>query len=137
MFSEVVKSIPKATNSYALVKLFTIVLKTIREKEYEIDVLEIIEKIDMPLMADLDQKENSWVLDLAIAIRSYLARLSSMEDVYKRALSLKNKNVDKNPNVYLSDLYRLLNVYGLLFPGLTTSLNIIGRYYLKTSPYYQ
>lgn len=91
----------------------------------------------MPLMADLDQKENSWVWDLTIAIRSYLARLSSMEDVYKRALSLKNKNVEKYPNVYLSDLYRLLNVYGLLFPGLTTSLNIIGRYYLKTSPYYQ
>lgn len=137
MFSEVVKNIPKATNSYSLVKLFTIVLKTIREKEYEIDVLEIIEKIDMPVMADLGQKENSWVWDLTIAIRSYLGRLSSMEDVYKRALSLKNKNVEKNPNVYLSDLYRLLNVYGLLFPGLTTSLNIIGRYYLKTSPYYQ
>jgi hypothetical protein len=93
MFSEVVKNIPKATNSYALVKLLTIILKTIREKEYELDVLEIIEKIDMPLMADLDQKENSWVWDLTIAIRSYLARLSSMEDVYKRALSLKNKTV--------------------------------------------
>lgn len=78
MFSEVIKNIPKATNSYALVKLFTIVLKTIKEKEHDIDVLEMIEKIDMPQMADLDQKENSWVWDLTIAIRSYLARLSSM-----------------------------------------------------------
>lgn len=60
-----------------------------------------------------------------------------MEDVFKRALSLRKANGDKNYQVYLSDLYRLLNLFGLLFPGLTNSLNIIGRYYLKTSPYYQ
>jgi hypothetical protein len=45
LFSEVVKSIPKTTNAFALVKIFSIVFKTMREKEYEMDLLELLEKI--------------------------------------------------------------------------------------------
>ena len=88
-------------------------------------------------MAEMGQKENSWLWDLTIAIRSYLARLSSVDDVFKRALNLKKKKGETNSQLYLQDLYRLLNAYGLLFPRMTASLNIIGRYYLKTSPYFQ
>lgn len=87
-------------------------------------------------MADFQLKENSWICDVVIAIKSYLARLPSAEEVFKRALNFKNGKCEKNFEIYLSDLYRLLNVFGLLFPGLTASLNIVGRYYLKTSPYY-
>jgi hypothetical protein len=88
-------------------------------------------------MSEWEQKENSWLWELTIAVRSYLARLSSVDDVFKRALNFKNKRGEAECQLYLQDMYRLLNVYGLLFPGITTSLNVIGRYYFKTSPYFQ
>ena len=88
-------------------------------------------------MSQFEQKGNSWLWELSISVKSYLARLSSVDDVLKRALNFKNKRGETDNQLYLQDMYRLLNAYGLLFPGITSSLNIIGRYYIKTSPYFQ
>jgi hypothetical protein len=77
-----------------------------------------------------------WINEVSIAIKSYLARLPSLGEVFQRALKFKTSGEGKDYSLYLSDLYRMLNLFGLLFPGLTNCLNAIGRYFLKTSPYF-
>jgi hypothetical protein len=54
-------------------------------------------------------------------------------DLFQRAgAAVKNERSTGE----LSDLYRLMNVMGLLFPHLNSALNTIGRYYMKSSPYF-
>jgi hypothetical protein len=36
----------------------------------------------------------------------------------------------------LSDLYLVINTLGVLFPSTTNAINTVGRYYLKTNPFY-
>lgn len=42
-FTELLKRVPKADNTFALIKLFTIIFKTIREKEYDKEAIELLE----------------------------------------------------------------------------------------------
>ena len=48
----------------------------------------------------------------------------------------KQSKSDRSHACNLPDLYRILNVFGLLFPAVTNCLNIIGRYYAKTYLYF-
>lgn len=76
-----------------------------------------------------------WIRELAISMKSYLVRLPSVGDVLRRALPrLAEKGKDFKR--WLSDLYLLINLLGLLFPFLTNAFNTYGRYYLKPNSYF-
>jgi hypothetical protein len=47
-------------------------------------------------MAGIEQKDISWINDLTIAIKSYLVRLPSVNDVFARALELKVPKKEKS-----------------------------------------
>lgn len=55
-----------------------------------------------------------------------------MTDLWRAACNLK---VEQKHSDSMRDSYRVMNQVGLLFPQLTSSVNVIGRYYLSSSQY--
>lgn len=69
-------------------------------------------------------------------MKSYLIKLPSVGDVLRRAAKPLEVQGSDSFRRWLSDLYLLINLLGLLFPYMTNAFNTFGRYYLKPGSYF-
>jgi hypothetical protein len=75
------------------------------------------------------------ITEMFISCKSYLIRLPSVSDIFRRALKI-DKISSIEFNNYQSDLFRMMNLLALLFSSVNNILNTVGRYYLKEHPYF-
>jgi len=93
--------------------------------------------MENPNFTQHEELNAQWVRDLYVCCKSYLMRLPSASEVFRHSVAIsKNNKENLNFRTMLNDLFLILNTNALLFPYVTTAINTIGRYYLKTNKYY-
>lgn len=136
LFRQLTKRVKQIKSASGLIKIFTIILKTLRFNQYNEDMLDILQEIEIPQIDEITNLQGNWIKEITISLKSYLKRLPSCRDILMRINCTKNTMNKVNCYHMVSDLYRLLNVANLLFPGLTIGINIVGRYYKDKLHYF-
>jgi hypothetical protein len=66
---------------------------------------------------------------------TYLGRMSSLGDIYQRALGYKTMIIGET--TMQTDLFRLINAYSMLVPTFCQVTSTVGRYFKEDYPCYQ
>ena len=127
IFHVLVQRIKEANSVASLTKLFSIIFGILRRSSYDsqyLQELQGVQELNYPTISD--KKQHQWVKELTICCITYLGRVASIADIYHRTMSYKMTIIGEK--TMMSDLFRLLNVYSLLFPLLGHVTSTVGRY---------
>lgn len=116
-------------NLESIVKLLVIIHASLIDGAYQPEVLAALEDMELVINRKftLDNNEQ-WFVLFYRAYCTYLAKLPSISELLVCFLEIDSK---PPPNYCLTDLFRLLNQLALIMPALNSTINIIGRYYLR------
>ena len=72
------------------------------------------------------QVEQKWLQEFYEAYCAYLKKLASVSDILQK---VSQNKINVSPQTHLTQIFRLVNTIGKLFPSLNTAMNIVGRYH--------
>lgn len=120
---EMVRELNTLKDEGKIIKIFTIIHKMVELRNYEKDVILCLENIEMTIVKNSQME--LWFKEFCTAYSSYLMRLPTMSDIYSKLIC---GNLAISQNSHLTQLFRLTNMIGCLFPALTNAMNVVGRY---------